>query len=547
MRGRRVFLLALLVLALTGLLMSACSSLPASLTTAVSGSEAEEDGALQTAPVRQGDITISATGAGTVVPAKQIVVGFKSGGVLEELLVQVGDEVLAGDVLARLEDTSAQQQVASAELQLAQAIMQTDASATEAGVSFDDLSVEQAQLSLDQAQKALEDLLNWTPDEDEIVKAQASLDAATAGYSAALGQESSSSSNISVKQIDLAQAERALAEAEDAVRIAYDPGREWELFVDDPSCRTGEQFPNCTGQPYSDVIENERASADNALQRATDNLAIAQANYSSAVASTNRSGSTSAQGNVLNAELALQAAQEGPTADEISAAGTAVRQAELAHQQALLNKELDEKIGVTQAQLSLEAAKQALADTELRATVDGTVMAVSDSPGEIVGSGQLITLADLSQPLVEVYLDETDLDKVGVGYEVEVIFDALPDDIFSGHVTTVDPMLSAVNGVSTVRALVLLDESSFSKPQTLPVGLNASVEVIGGRTQNALLVPVEAVREVSPGEYAVFVIGESGEPELRFVEVGLMDFSFAEIISGLAQGDTVTTGLVETN
>lgn len=547
MRGSRVVWLALLALVFGGVLMSACSSLPESLTTAVNGSEAEAGGDLKTAPVRQGDITISATGAGTVVPAREIVVGFKGGGVLEDLLVQVGDEVLTGDVLARLDDTSAQQQVASAELQLTQAIMQTDASATETGVSFNDLSVEQALLSLEQAQKSLDDLLNWTADEDEIVKAQASLDAATASYNAALGQESSSSSNISVKQIDLEQAERALAEAEEAITIAYDPGREWELFIDDPSCRTGEEFPNCTGQPYSDVLENERASADSSLQRATDNLAIARANYSSAVTSTNRSGSTSAQGNVLNAELALKVAQEGPTTDEIAAAETAVRQAELAYQQVLLNKELDEKIGVTQAQLSLETAQQALADTELIATLDGTVMGVSGSPGEIVGSGQLITLADLSQPLIEVYLDETDLDKIGVDYEVEVIFDALPDDTFNGHVTEVDPMLSTVNGVSTVRALVLLDESSFSKPQTLPVGLNASVEVIGGRTQNALLVPVEAVREVSPGEYAVFVIGESGEPELRFVEVGLMDFSFAEILSGLEQGDTVSTGLVETN
>jgi len=31
------------------------------------------------------------------------------------------------------------------------------------------------------------------------------------------------------------------------------------------------------------------------------------------------------------------------------------------------------------------------------------------------------------------------------------------------------------------------------------------------------------------------------------VEVGLMDFSFAEILSGLEQGDLVTTGIVETN
>ena len=77
--------------------------------------ESQEENELQTAPVRQGDITISATGAGTVIPAKEIVIGFNSGGVLEALLVSVGDEVSAGDVLAQLDDTSALQQVANAE------------------------------------------------------------------------------------------------------------------------------------------------------------------------------------------------------------------------------------------------------------------------------------------------------------------------------------------------------------------------------------------------------------------------------------------------
>lgn len=36
------------------------------------------------------------------------------------------------------------------------------------------------------------------------------------------------------------------------------------------------------------------------------------------------------------------------------------------------------------------------------------------------------------------------------------------------------------------------------------------------------------------------------EPELTFVEVGLMDYTFAEIVSGVEVGDIVTTGIIET-
>jgi len=39
---------------------------------------------------------------------------------------------------------------------------------------------------------------------------------------------------------------------------------------------------------------------------------------------------------------------------------------------------------------------------------------------------------------------------------------------------------------------------------------------------------------------------QNGEPKLRVVEVGLIDYTYAEIISGVSEGDVVTTGIVET-
>ena len=67
--------------------------------------EAQE---IQTALVRQGDITISATGVGAIIPTTEIALSFQTGGVLEERLVGVGDEAQSGDILARLSDADAQ-------------------------------------------------------------------------------------------------------------------------------------------------------------------------------------------------------------------------------------------------------------------------------------------------------------------------------------------------------------------------------------------------------------------------------------------------------
>ena len=487
----------------------------------VSAQQVAEEPEIQTTAVRRGDIIVSATGAGTVIPATEVVLGFPIGGVLTELLVQVGSEVEVEDILARLDDTDAQQAVANAELQLAQAIMRTDSEATEAGVSYNDITIQQARLTLAEAEATLDELLNWAVDEDDVAQAEANLEAAQAAYNAALGQESATWNNTQVSAINLEGAERDLADAQAAYDSAFDPGRQWERNIED---------------------EQEAATAS--LIRAQDNLAIAQANYNGAVSGSNSSSSTSAQSSLLSAELALADVLAGPTAEEIEAAETAVAQAQLSLQQALLNQEAD-GLSLVEAQLNLQAAEATLVDTILKSPMAGTVMSIEANAGEVVGSGSLLILADLEQPILEIFLDETDLDKVGLGYEVEVSFDAFPDDLFIGHIIQVDPQLSDVNGITTIRAIVQLDTASFAKPQTLPVGLNATVEVIGGRAEGALLVPVEALREISPGQFAVFIL-EAGEPQLQFVEVGLMDFTFAEIIEGVALEDVVTTGLIDT-
>lgn len=490
--------------------------------------EAAADEQLQTTPVRTGSITVSATGAGTVIPAHEVELPFTTSGVLEELLVKVGDTVTSGEVLARVDDSDAQEALTSAEIQLSQAEMQTDASTTQTGISYDDISVENAQIAYDEAKAALDELLNFTPDPEEIALLEAKLAAAQAGYNAARGQEAASSTNISIEQINLDQAQRDLTDAQAAYDTAYDPGREWEL-----------------GDPRrADALEAERDRADDNLLRAQEALKVAQLNYNATVSSTNSSSSTSAESSVVAAQQELDAAEAGPTEDEISAAQTALRQAELALKQAQLNQEAN-ALDLQQAQLNVQSAQKAVDGTELTSPIDGVVTAVNADVGEPV-SGTVIVVSDLSQPMLEIYLDESDLNMVGVGYEVDVTFDALPDDTFSGTVIQVDPELTSSNGVSAVRALVQLDTDSFAKPQTLPAGLNATVEVIGGRAENALLVPVEALREISDGQYAVFVMVD-GQPELRLVEVGLMDYTFAEILSGLEQGDVVTTGVVETS
>jgi len=162
----------------------------------------------------------------------------------------------------------------------------------------------------------------------------------------------------------------------------------------------------------------------------------------------------------------------------------------------------------------------------------------------MVGNDVVMVISDLTPPTLEAYFDESDWKNIQEGFPVEVIFDALPDTVYEGQVVHVDPGLVSQNNTTVVYSIVELDISQTGWGE-LPVGSAAGIDVIGGRAENAILVPVEALREISDGEYAVFVL-EDGEPRMKLVEVGLQDMIYAEIISGIKQGDRVTTGQVET-
>jgi RND family efflux transporter MFP subunit len=195
-------------------------------------------------------------------------------------------------------------------------------------------------------------------------------------------------------------------------------------------------------------------------------------------------------------------------------------------------------IQLQQAERDLQTAQANLDGTKIYAPISGTVMEVNATVGDTIDTSTAVVVADLTQLDVEIYLDESDWDKVAVGKAAEVTFSSLPDQIFTGSVTEVDNELYVSFNTSTVRGLVSFD--SWSDEIDLPVGASASVEVISARAENAVLVPLEALFETSSGQYAVYVL-ENNEPTERVIEIGLQDQIYAEVRSGLEPGETVIT------
>ena len=188
------------------------------------------------------------------------------------------------------------------------------------------------------------------------------------------------------------------------------------------------------------------------------------------------------------------------------------------------------------AKLDVQSAKAALDATQIYAPVDGTIMSVSAQLGDNVSSSAIIVMGDLSKLYVQTYMDESDYQAFQVGNAAEIIFNALPDQTFHGKVIEVDPALNTSSGSAVVSGLVQLEPTQTK----LLMGMSASVTVIQGQAQNAVLVPLTALRQQAPGSYSVLVL-RNGKFTSEAVQVGLKDLVNAQITSGLQPGDVVST------
>jgi HlyD family secretion protein len=421
--------------------------------------------AMQTAVASLGNLVVSASGTGQLIPASEMSLGFDQAGTLSELDVEVGDLVKKGDLLARLQTNDTQDSINS--------------------------SIADAQLSVVTAENAVKTLY----DNADISRTTALNDIAT--YAQAVRDAQYQLENYTMplvlEGLGAVEAVDKMKADLDAALEAFDPYRYYS--------------------PNNDTRKSLLVD-----------LNLAQSNYDAAVKRLNYEYVLEvAQANLDKARRDYDKYKDGPAPDDL--------------------KEAEAELASAQSKLALALDTQSVID--LVAPMDGTVMSIDNNVGEVLSSTPFINLADLQQPKLVVYIDETDLDKVALEHEADVTFDALSNQAFTGKVVAIDPSLETVSNVQVVTIYVLLDKESLSADVNLLAGLNASVDVISGRATNAVLVPIEAVRDLGDGSSAVFVI-QNGQPFLRVVQVGLTDVTSAQIISGVQAGETVTTGIVQT-
>ncbi len=260
--------------------------------------------------------------------------------------------------------------------------------------------------------------------------------------------------------------------------------------------------------PSDADIEIARANLD----KATLAVAIAEANYKANPSPQSDAARQSAQADLNIARANFNRTTNGPTQDQLDALQNAIKS----------------------AQLDLDSAKQALAQTKLTAPYTGTVTSILVNEGELAGGGTpLASIADLTALEIDADVDEIDVANVAVGQPVEIRLDAFPGETLNGKIVRLFPSASTQRGSTVYTAIVDFD----AKGLKVRPGMGGSLKIQTLEKKNVLLVPNRALKSVGTRQ-AVHVL-TPGAPRDVIVETGVTDGNETEIISGVNEGDQV--------
>ncbi|CAN5471545.1 efflux RND transporter periplasmic adaptor subunit [soil metagenome] len=459
-----------------------------------------QENQVTTAPVATGDLIIRVDGVGNLLASQELKLGFGTSGVVKSVGVQPGDQVKVGTVLATLDDTTARYDVVEAGVTLRQTQLQL-AKLTQPTAA----SIAEAKATLASAQADLTKLTQ--PAASQVAAAQADLLSAQQAYSILVGAVDPNKQTS--LQADLKSAEVALAQAQSAYNKIS-----WRGDV-------GATTESANLQNATIAYEKSKADYDlNAEGPAADAISAARAKISTAQDTLTQL--THPDVNTVEASKAKVAAAQA-SLDSLTKGGDP-QDVELA------------QLAVQQAEDSLRAKMLDLANTVITSPITGTVTAADVTIGQQASTGSAITVDQT--PQVRFWIDESDAGKVAVGNTVNVTFGAYDTLPFTGKIVRIDPALVTVNGSNTVQVWASVEQTEH--PVQLLYNMSADVEVISGEARNALLVPVQALRQLGPGQFAVFVKPSTGDLEMRPVKVGLRDAINAQILDGVKAGEQVS-------
>lgn len=459
---------------------------------------------LEVTRVRRGPLTVTVRAVGAVAGPSEVALQPGMGGRLEVLMVEEGEAVEEGEVLARLDTADLELLVAQAQaaldLSLAQ-LARTQAGATESELAAAEAGLAAARANYGQVQAG--------PLPADLASAEAALRSAQISYQQLLAGPSEDEATVARANLEKAEIALQAAQAE------YDASA-WQ-------------------QGY------EASPQAAALHQATLDYQQAAANYNLSLAGATSDELSRAQAQIAQARAQVERVQAGRTSAELEGAAAQVARA-LAELEGLRSRPTPEELAVAQAQvrqaqIGLEQAKRQLGYATLVAPSSGTVTSIGASVGQWVSAGTpLVTLADLSHPELKVGVSEMDIGEIQEGQRVTAILEAYPDQELEGQVSEIAPLPAVTAGIVNYPVTIELDECEV----TARTGMAAQVEIVTSDRADVLWVPRAGLRP-REGGWVVWVRREGRVVGIE-VTTGHTQGRAIEVLGDLAEGEEVVIG-----
>ncbi len=318
------------------------------------------------------------------------------------------------------------------------------------------------------------------------------------------------------------------------------------------------------------VREGDWVEKDQFLIQIDDAPYQAAVNRAAALLASGEAAVLRAEANRSEAERNLRRARnlhdrEGLISEE------AFEQSQTAYDVSIANYQAS-KAQVDQYKASVDEAREQLAKTRLTAPMAGRVVRLPVEVGEVAVPGTfsresalLLTIADMSEIMAEVQVDETDVVRLAVGDSVRITIDAYPDTAFVGFISRIShsARLTATRTAagSSDRAVDFDVEITLADPPLdIRPDLSTTARIVTDVQEDVLAIPIIALtvrdHEVLPNENIEqdsATVGHSEETEGVFivrdglasfipVEVGIAGEEHFQVLSGLQEGDSIVAG-----
>lgn len=197
-----------------------------------------------------------------------------------------------------------------------------------------------------------------------------------------------------------------------------------------------------------------------------------------------------------------------------------------------------------QAASELEKNKANLEYTTIYAPITGTVVSQTVQEGETLNANQttptIVQVANLDLMTVRAQVAEADISRLKEGMEVYFTTLGSNNRRWTGTVRQILPTPETVNDV--VLFNVLMDVEN--KDRALMTSMSTQMFFVLGRAENAVVIPASALvkraaDKDAEGQAYEVLVAKGGDPEPRFVQIGLVDRNNAQVLNGIEEGETL--------